>query len=82
MLEEEVWGFERSREIDDTSRAFCDPLEGGDDSGGRRSPHQEDCIDVSQALIQGIRQSEITLHDLNVWREMGSIGVANHSADF
>jgi hypothetical protein len=58
-----------------------DPLQSGGNSGRWGGPHQEHRIDVVQALIQSLGESEISAYYIDVRRQTSRVRVAGERAD-
>ena len=46
-----------------------------------RDPHQEHRVDAFKACIKGFRNSQISAHHLNLWRQTSRVRIARHRAD-
>jgi len=80
LLEEGVLRFVWRGKEYDSSSFLNDPLQCGRDSGRWRSPHQKHRIHAIQTSIERVRNSEISVHQLNLWRHTGPVRLARHRA--
>src|SRR4051794_36375412 len=62
-------------------RMLRDPLQRGSDSGRLGGPYEKHCIDAVQAFIKSLGKSEISVYDLDVWRQTSRVRFVGERTD-
>jgi hypothetical protein len=78
----ELIAHARRREVDDAVRASPEAIQDCRRGVGRKEgPHQEHRLDPVQERVQGVRDGQVSAHDVDAARQAGGVGVAGQRTD-